>query len=379
MGLATEVLTNESSIREEVRDRWDELAVRAGRPFCGPAWMLAWWRNARPDGAGMRVVTVADGDSLVGVAPFWAVREDAHNSRYEILAARLSTPVGPLVAPGREFEVAEGFARALDDMRPKPSLLELEDLTGRHDWAELLSRAWPGGRPWTLRASTRPVPIVSLGTDYETWIAGKSSKFRGESRRLRRRLEDAGANFALAGPGDLDRALQAFEGLHAARWGDRGGSNALVPGMREMFLDAARELLPAGRLRVFTIEAGDDVVAVNILVSAGGEVSGWNSGFDESWSRLSPSLQLTLHALADAAGRGEKRMSLGPGGKEYKLRLADEKDAVQAAILVPRGVAYPLTRLRLMSRQARIEASRRLSPAAKRRLRRLTGSRGGGR
>lgn len=373
MTLAATILSEESEL-DSIYDDWDALAVEASRPFCAPGWMLAWWRNAAPDGGRIRVVTVRDGGRLVGIAPLWAAKGRGRRSAYEALTGRLSPPVGPIAAPGREREVAEALAEALTGALSRPSTLRLADRVGPDSMVDRLLDAWPTGRPWVHMTPRLPVPIVSLeGMDYDSWMASKSSKFRQESRRRRRRLEDAGACFKLARMGDLDRSLDAFIELHAARWQGRGGSNALIPGLRGMLSDAARELVPAERLRIFTIEAHGKAIAASVLVAAGEQVSGWGSGFDESWGRYAPSVLLMLHSLADAAERGEARMELGPGDMDYKRRVADWQEEMAIVTLVPRGVGYPLTRLRLVPHQARWGISRRISPDAKLRLRRLRG------
>ena len=76
--------------------------------------------------------------------------------------------------------------------------------------------------------------------DFETWLAGRSTKFRGETRRYRRRLEEAGAEFRTVGAAERGPALDALLALHERRWRDRGGSQAMIPGLREM-LDEAGE------------------------------------------------------------------------------------------------------------------------------------------
>jgi CelD/BcsL family acetyltransferase involved in cellulose biosynthesis len=341
--------------------------------------MLAWWRNACTEGAGLRVVAVREGDRLLAIAPFWAAKERAARSDYEALSARLAPPAGPLAAPGREREVAEAAIEALAGARPRPAAIRF---WSREDDAAIgahLAEAAAERRYWVHARAPVPLPIVSLrGDDFDGWLATRSSKFRQESRRLRRRLDDTGARFERVGLGGVDRALRAFVELHGARWQGRGGSNALITGLREMLTEAAEELLPGGRLRIFTIEAEGKPIAVNILVAAGVEVAGWNSGFDQGWHRYSPSMLLTQFAIADAIERGEARVCLGPGETDYKRRLADARQQITMTTLVPRDPAYPLTRLRLAPYQARTFFGARLSPQSKRRLRRLIpGSSGG--
>jgi CelD/BcsL family acetyltransferase involved in cellulose biosynthesis len=368
-GLRTELIEDEATLAA-LAAPWDALAVAASRPYCAPAWMLAWWRHARPDGAGLRVVAVHEGSELIGIAPFWALDADARHSQYEILGARLCAPTGPLAASGREQEVAAAIVDVLASARPRPSEILLEDLVPPLGFGDHLAAAWPRRRPWALVSAPDPLRTISLkGLDFDGWLATLSSKFRQEARRQRRRLEEAGAEFVLAGPDQVGRALDAFDDLHGARLAD---SDALVPGLHGMLAEVARELGPSGRLRIFTIEAEGRVVAVNIVLAAGDEVSGWNSGFDESWQqKLSPSLQLTLHVIGDAAERGDALFNLGPGSQGYKQRLADGQQEFAYTRLVPRGRRYPLIRLRLAPGQVRSSLASRLSADAKQRLRRL--------
>lgn len=369
MGLETVVISDEQAL-EPILEEWDALAVAAGRPFCAPGWMLPWWRHARPTGARLRVFAASERGSLVGIAPLWE-----RGGRYGFLTGRLSPPVGPLAAPGREVEAIEALAAALAEASPRLAFLRLEEGIGSTGAPQRLVDAWPGARcPWLHLTPPTPLPAIALdGRSLDEWLATKSSKFRQEMRRMRRRLDDAGASFELAGPDDAERAIGAFIELHAARRQERGPSNALVPGLRPMLVEAARELAPSGRLRLYTIEVDGRPVAANVLLAAGEDVSGWNSGFDAAWARYSPSLQLTLHALDDAGRRGQTRMSLGPGGGGYKARMADMEDEVATATIVPRGRGYARARLGLIPYQARWALSARLSSETKGRVRRLLG------
>ena len=127
--LATQVIEGEEGA-EAIRRQWDDLAVAASRPFCAPAWALAWWRSTASPVAAMRIVTASDGDRLVGLAPLWASSPNGARSSYETMAAHLSPPAGPVAVPGREAEVAAALTRALAEASPRPAFLRLEDQVG---------------------------------------------------------------------------------------------------------------------------------------------------------------------------------------------------------------------------------------------------------
>jgi CelD/BcsL family acetyltransferase involved in cellulose biosynthesis len=365
MSLTATVVDDEAGL-EPILSDWDALAVAAEEPYCSPGWMLSWWRNARPEGAGLRVVAVSEGDRLVGIAPLWAARPKRRSSTYGFLTDNLSPPVGPLSAPGREGEVAEAIAGALATVTPTPTRITLWSRSPPTGVAASFAGSWPGHRPWIHSGPPIPVPIVSLdGRDYDAWFASRSSKFRQESRRMRRRLEDEGAEFALVERGGIDDAVAAFERLHGDRW--QSASGALVPGLPRMLSAAADELHEEGRLRMFTITVDGSVIAVNIIVAAGRKASGWNSGFDPEWSKFSPSMLLTLHAVADATERGEASFSLGPGEGGYKRRLADLQEEWMKVTTLSRHGAYPLRRLGIAGRDASRTLKRAAARAVKRR------------
>src|SRR4029078_469675 len=50
-------------------DAWDGLAGEGRVPYWTPAWVLGWWKHARPDGARLRVAVAIDADELAGIAP----------------------------------------------------------------------------------------------------------------------------------------------------------------------------------------------------------------------------------------------------------------------------------------------------------------------
>lgn len=339
----------------ELRDEWDALAVAAGRPYCAPAWMLAWWNNVPGPGARLRTVAVHDGADLVAVAPYYAERGPGGPVRYRALAAGTSHRVEPVARPGTEPEAARAIAATLAGASPRPALLSFETVDRRVGWSDLLTEAWPGKRPVPLLTWTEPAPTVSLEAEsYAAWMKGKSRNFRSQAGRLRRRLEGRDAQFRLARtPEELERGLADFARLHYARWEDRGGTVALTPAVEAMLLEAGREMLAHGRLRLHSIEVDGRTISSHLFVAAGGEVAYWNGGFDEEFAAEKPSMQALLAAVEDAFERHDQRMDLGGGGQDYKYRLADGEDEVDSLQLAVRGRGYPLTRLQMAPRQTK--------------------------
>lgn len=348
---------------EALRAEWDALAVAAGRPYCAPAWMLAWWRHVGSSRGPVRTVAVTDQGRLVGLAPFYAESSPARPTRYRMMAADLSHRVEPLAAPGSQPEVARAIAAVLAQARPRPALVSFESLDASSGWPALLAEAWPGsGRATVTRLWTRPALTIQLeDSSFEDWLGRRSRKFRGYSRRNTKQLEEKGAEFRLAASEqELDSGLREFARLHHQRWAGRGGSVALTGPVELMLADAGRELLASERLRLFSLAVDGKVISSNLFVAAGGELAYWNGGFDPDSSDVQPSLRGIEAAIRDAIRRGERRLDLGGGTEQYKYRMADAEDVLETTLLLPPGARRPLTRLQLAPRALARRARARL-------------------
>ena len=360
-------LVDELDVAARHAEAWDALAVAVGRPFCAPAWMLAWWRRAAPKGARLRVALALDGGELAGVAPFYAERTRTGLERLRPLAAGTAARLEPLARPGREQEAAAAFLEVLTRARPRPRAIVLDEIGADSRWPELLASAWPGRRPARVeRYHPIPAPTVALEGDYEGWLGSKSSNFRQQFRRTRRKLEGRGAVFRISGADELERDMAAFERLHHARWDSRGGSAALSPEVTQMVRDAVHELEPSGRARLWCIDAEGETISAQLFVAAGDELVYWLGGFDDAWASERPALQTLIAAIEDGFARGERRADLGAGGQDYKYRLADGEDTLEFATIAQRD---PLTAAQLAPDRLRRAVSARLSDERRERIR----------
>jgi CelD/BcsL family acetyltransferase involved in cellulose biosynthesis len=373
MGLTAELLDSLEAVESTVAE-WDALAVEAQRPYSAPAWLLAWWRHAAPGDPLLRVVVARDGDRIVGVAPLFAARWHGVWA-YSLLGTHTTWRIEPLAAPGREEEVAQAVCQALAAARPYPDLIHLEGVPALSPWPELLRRHWPVRPAWRHDRPVTPAPTLALGADdLDGWLKGKSSNFRQQMRRMRRKLEKEGAVFRIAEtPEEVERDLSEFIRLHNARWDWRGGSMSLTPGSDAMLREAGRELVGKGRFRLVTITLDGRVINAQLHVAAGGEVSYWNGGFDDEFAPFKPSFVGLLHAIGDALERGDVRFDLGPGAQDYKYRLADSEDLLERVTLIPPGPRYLAARALWAPTHLRYGITNRMTAEHKKRIRELLG------
>jgi CelD/BcsL family acetyltransferase involved in cellulose biosynthesis len=268
-------------------------------------------------------------------------------------------------------------ARVLATAEPKPTILALEAIDVDSPWPEWLAAKYPGAlKPLVARRTVLDTPTLSLdGLTYDGWMQSKSSNFRSQMRRMRRQLNDEGGEVRMTRAGDdLERDIDSFMRLHLGRWEGRGGSGLAEVSMHDMLVDAANELLPEERFRLWLVELNGKPIGAGLFVAAGGEVSYFNGGFDEEYGKYKPTLQTILSALEDSFDRGEKRIDFGGGAQPYKLRFADGEAPLVWVNLRPRNARYPLTRAQFLKDDMRwygLNAFRKLPEERREKLKKL--------
>ncbi len=189
-------------------------------------------------------------------------------------------------------------------------------------------------------------------------MAGRSSNFRSQMRRMRRKLEAGGGTVRmLREPAETSAGLAALLALHRERWSGRGESGLERRGVPELLAGAAAALGP-DRLRLWVAEIDGEPISVQLFIAAGSEIKYWNGGWAEAHAALKPSMLTILAAIEDAIARGERRMDLGVGTHEYKLRFADGEDSITWGGLIARNRRWAATRAELAPLVLRYRAKR---------------------
>lgn len=312
--------------------------------------MLAWWKHIAQPASELRIVAVHEGSELIGLAPWFAQTEDSGRVDLRFLGAEMSDRVDVLCQPGRESEVAQALRKAVRALRPRPDLVAFEAVPLSSSWTRRLSSGW-SGRLQLARYlnSARPAPAVTLPSGApEQWLADRSSNFRSQMGRMRRRLEkQGGAVRHISDSSEITSAIDAMLALHTSRWEGRGDSGLRRPGVPEMLCESAAALGP-DRLRLWAAEIEGEPISVQLFLAAGTEVKYWNGGWSEEHAGLKPSMLTILAALEDAISRGERKLDLGVGTHQYKQRFADGQDTLTWGGIIVRGLRWPRTRAEFM-------------------------------
>jgi CelD/BcsL family acetyltransferase involved in cellulose biosynthesis len=358
---------------------WDALAVARGEPQMSPAWIESWWRHLAPPSAEPRAVAVRDGETVIGLAPFFVDGRRGGRVDYRLPDVRIFGRLCPLAAPGREWEVAGAVAGALALAHPRPDLLAFEALPLGSAWPLALRDEWPTPiRPIVNQYLVCGCPTVSLrGGSFEDWLAAKSSNFRSQMRRLSRRFLADGGTVRTSTQASLGADVETFVRLHGARWEGRGESNlvALGESLSPMLREVGERLLPEGRFRMRMLEVHGEPISAQLFLAAGPRVLYVNGGWDERFARFKPHMLGLYGAIEDAFARGESTLDLGLGEQRYKLRFADGNDPVAWNVLMVPSRRLPLTLARtapmLIGSATRDAVKRGLSPEQAGRLREL--------
>ncbi len=320
---------------------------------------MAWFRHAMPPSATIRTVVVGDGDDVVGIAPFYVMRSRFGFYRY-LLAAPMLHGVEPLCVPGREEEVGEAISRALACAQPAPDTVTLGWMSAVSPLPPAISKGWP--RPGCVMVGEHvfPAPRVLLaGSDFENWLAQRSKKFRKMFRYDDRRLVAEGFEHRVSSEtADIVERLPDLQRLYEHRRAARGGAGPEIDGPFMTMMSEAVARSDVGRVSISTIERPREIIAIDLILSGGGESSVWLSGFEEAWAPMGPNRVNMALCIKDAFDAGDAVFDLGPGAESYKYRFTEDEASLQGHVLSRRGLRPFHTPAQLLPYAARKTAAR---------------------
>jgi CelD/BcsL family acetyltransferase involved in cellulose biosynthesis len=310
---------------DALRDDWSRLAEESGNIFLTWEFAAAWWRHF---GAGREpFFRVARREGIpVALLPLHRGGRAARTLRF--VGAGIADQVGAVCAP-EQLETAGAELRRMLDEVPHDLFLA-ERLGGAEDWPALLGTA-----PRLHEAS----PVLEIETtDWDEFLAGRSSNFRQQARKYERRLlRDHGLQYRFCSDrAELDLYLDLVFDLHTQRWGTGTTEFQLEPA-RSFHREFARSAFERGWLRIWIAEMDGRPAAVWYGFRFGGADWSYQSGRDRAFDATSVGWVLTVHAVRESVRDGMRAYKFLLGEEEYKSRFATADHGLDSFV-IPRTV-----------------------------------------
>jgi CelD/BcsL family acetyltransferase involved in cellulose biosynthesis len=285
-------------------------------PFVSPGWGLAWMRHFAK-GAKPWLVTVRDGERLVGLAPLALDRPRAR---------RMLRMIGK--EPGDYWDVI-----AVPEHRENVSTAVAAELGRRADeWDALYVATRPGdsitpalARDRTLVVGPRAMtscPRVTLPDDFDGYLRLLPGSHRSNVRKHLRRLDGGQVQLReVTDVNDLDRTIRRWHELHLKRWArlsKRIDPTHVKPFFREFILDAMRSLVPQGLASVSEFLVDGEVVGVYVNLIDDRAFYWYLGGFEPSRARLGLGKMSVAHGIRWSIETGRRYFDFTRGEESFK-------------------------------------------------------------
>jgi CelD/BcsL family acetyltransferase involved in cellulose biosynthesis len=316
---------------------WDHLA--ASVPFRSWTWLSTWWKHYRDELDAWRasrelfVLAVFDGEALVGVAPWFIQSTAANGTRIRTLGSGeiCSDYMTLLCRPGAEREVTEMIAEYLMDILseacPEHCRWNQLELFGvdRNDYPTTMLSESLHRRHCTIHRRSRVnCWRIDLPTDWEQYLAGLSSNFRQEARRLDRRYFGAGKAVLrnIEKSSDLSPRLDMLVDLHQRRWRAHGEPGCYAsPRFAGFIREISPLLFERGEMQVQWLEIDGRPVAAEYELLGGGVVYIYQTGIDPEAKAHQPGKLANLAGIRRAIDGGRVAYDFLRGDEAYKAHL----------------------------------------------------------
>lgn len=330
---------------EALVPRWRSLLDRASvpEPVLTPTWLLSWWKVFGSDGErGLRLVTMYEGEELVGLVPVLSRRASYRRAlpfrRLELVGTGedeadeiCSDYVGVLASKGREESVTQSFVEAvLGGALGAWDELVMPTMNGEDPTAAALARAFESGGARAVTTPAGQCPYVTLPDTWDAYLKELDSSRRYTVTRTMRDLDK------WAGPGgyELKRAsndAELAEGrkilheLHGERWGEEGHSGVFASEKFTRFHDRVMpELLRGvdGSLDLLWLTVKGDPIAAAYNIIYGNKVYFYQSGRKVDLPKgVRPGIAIHVLAMKRSIELHHREYDFLNGASQYKRTL----------------------------------------------------------
>jgi CelD/BcsL family acetyltransferase involved in cellulose biosynthesis len=315
--------------------RWNDFLAQSSSDsiFLTWQWVELWWR-VFGKGLAPKVLLAEDSGRWLGVAPLMTAAHPGPGGRHvrtlkflgqggDTLAEHLDF----IVAPGHEAEVTAAFAAELCGplRRGWDALLLQRMLADSPNRAPFVACMREHGIAVEAR-NELPSPSLLLPASMEALLAAKSSNFRSQYQRSRKRLARAGTVRVLRAPQDLpvEEAIGILANLNRERWQEAGASFR-TDSYRRFHSALAQRFAERGWLWLAILTLDGEPVAARYDFVYGGKVWCMQGGWQPARQDLNLGTVMTGEVVAWAIAQGLREYDFLGGEDHYKRRWADHE------------------------------------------------------
>jgi hypothetical protein len=131
-----------------------------------------------------------------------------------------------------------------------------------------------------------------------TYLSGHKHLKKDLGRKRRTFERSSGKTLEVVDCSADPSAVDDFLALEASGWKGRAGSAfATQPGQAKFLKQMCGSFRDSGRLRLYALRAGDQTLAMKLMLTANDTLFGFAIAYDERYAALSPGLQLQVEGF----------------------------------------------------------------------------------
>lgn len=300
-----------------LEDEWEALYQDSplATPFQSWAWLYSWWEIYGEDYE-LRLVTVRDGDLLVGLIPLMLERRWGFFGRLLFIGNGPTDYLDILAKEGWEAQVAKAGVKALQQMGSW-QVAELQELRPQ-------AAAWSIFREW-LGPRSHISQSNCLIIDVRPWdkiLVSLSRNLRSDVRRHLRRAEVDGVRRRLVGMEDVEQAARRLVALSRERLREQETDPKRWSRRFDAYLEiAARRMTARGLGAISEFRRDEEAMISNFSIFGQESVHLYIIGASrEALARYQFSSLAIFDAINVAHDRNNHYLDLGRGGQPVKLQ-----------------------------------------------------------
>ncbi len=339
--LTTEVITT----RDQLSDLWQQWeALPRPSVMQSPAWLLTWWDAYGAPGRELSVVAVRDGETLVGLAPWYAESKRGGRHLQWLGDGRACSDHATFLChPDYQTDVVEAIADwLLDEPVEQWQQVTLDSVDeGDEGVSRVIARLAEQGCPVSYKSEPGSC-YIDLPESWEAMLMSVSKNHRKKCRRLERKYFDTGRATiqTLRTPGECSAAFDLLVRLHNDRrdaLGDRGAFEE--PGFLAFHRSVIEELAKEGQVEIRVVSIDGQAVAAEYLLEENGIQYAYQGGLSAEGEEMSAGSLSLVALVRDAIEAGHRRLDLLRGVEAYKFSWGVKHRPAQSVLLRRRNVA----------------------------------------